>query len=276
MKTLAATVRDSGEGEQRWFCGGGMHTWLATSEETGGAFLLFEFVGEQGKVTPVHIHPASDETFYILDGEILLDLDGRTARALRRRGGGDPPRRAARVHGHLAPDPDPDDPDPGHRRGVLPARQRTGARPAACRSPSTSTGSDAARRRVRSRSSDRRRSSLPFVSCAGSSSRPTRPRRTTRPASLPAGSRAGLARWARRPPSWASAGGRRAACRVQLRPASSRRVGGPWRSPRPVPRVFLHWRLRKCDYGEAARRAARAGARGCDRSRCISPGVPEW
>jgi quercetin dioxygenase-like cupin family protein len=81
MKTLAATVRDSGEGERRWFSGGGSHTWLATAEETGGAFLLFEFVGEQGKVTPVHIHPASDETFYILDGEILLDLDG-TRRSL--------------------------------------------------------------------------------------------------------------------------------------------------------------------------------------------------
>jgi quercetin dioxygenase-like cupin family protein len=81
MKTLGVTVRDSGEGEKRWFCGGGLHTWLATSEETGGAFLLVEFVGEQGKVTPLHIHPASDETFYILDGEILLDLDG-TRRSL--------------------------------------------------------------------------------------------------------------------------------------------------------------------------------------------------
>ena len=77
MKTLEVTVRDSGEGERRWFCGGGLHTWKATSEETGGAFLLVEFVAEKGKVTPVHIHPACDETFYILDGEILLDLDGK-------------------------------------------------------------------------------------------------------------------------------------------------------------------------------------------------------
>lgn len=76
METLTATVRDSGEGERRWFCGGGQHTWLATSAETGGAFLLFDFVGDQGKVTPLHIHPRSDESFYILDGEILLDLDG--------------------------------------------------------------------------------------------------------------------------------------------------------------------------------------------------------
>jgi quercetin dioxygenase-like cupin family protein len=77
MKTLAATVRDSGEGERRWFCGGGLHTWLATSDETDGAFLLFEFRGERGKVTPLHIHPASDETFYVLSGSILLDLDGQ-------------------------------------------------------------------------------------------------------------------------------------------------------------------------------------------------------
>lgn len=76
MTTLTATVRNAGEGERRWFYGGGLHTYLATSEETGGAFLLFEFVGEQGKVTPEHIHPASDETFYLLDGEILLDLGG--------------------------------------------------------------------------------------------------------------------------------------------------------------------------------------------------------
>ena len=42
MKTLDAMVRDTGEGEQRWFCGGGLHTWKATSQDTGGAFLLFE------------------------------------------------------------------------------------------------------------------------------------------------------------------------------------------------------------------------------------------
>src|SRR4051812_35718157 len=77
MATIAATVRDSGEGERRWFCGGGLHTWKATSDETGGAFLMFEFAGELGKVTPMHRHPASDETFYVLDGEILLNLDGQ-------------------------------------------------------------------------------------------------------------------------------------------------------------------------------------------------------
>ena len=42
MKTLDAIVRETGEGEQRWFCGGGLHTWKATSQDTDGAFLLFE------------------------------------------------------------------------------------------------------------------------------------------------------------------------------------------------------------------------------------------
>ena len=53
-----------------------MHTWKATAEETGGAFLLFEDVMEQGKMTPLHTHPEADETMYVLEGEILMHLDG--------------------------------------------------------------------------------------------------------------------------------------------------------------------------------------------------------
>ncbi len=76
MKTLAATVRETGEGEQRWFCGGGLHTMKATEQETGGAFLMFEDQLDAGKVTPLHRHPDADETFYMLEGEILLHIDG--------------------------------------------------------------------------------------------------------------------------------------------------------------------------------------------------------
>ena len=76
MKTLAATVRENGAGEQRWFCGGGRITWKVTAAETGGVFLMFEDEMEAGKVTPLHLHPATDETFCLLEGEILLDLDG--------------------------------------------------------------------------------------------------------------------------------------------------------------------------------------------------------
>jgi mannose-6-phosphate isomerase-like protein (cupin superfamily) len=69
-------VRATEDGERRWFFGGGLHIWKATSDDTDGAFLLFEDRMGHGKVTPLHRHPDSDETMIVLDGEILMHLDG--------------------------------------------------------------------------------------------------------------------------------------------------------------------------------------------------------
>jgi quercetin dioxygenase-like cupin family protein len=79
MKTTSAAapiIRQPGEGARRWFFGEGVHTWKATEAETGGAFLLFEEEMTLGKVTPMHTHPLSDETMYVLSGEILINMDG--------------------------------------------------------------------------------------------------------------------------------------------------------------------------------------------------------
>ena len=76
MTTLVSTVRASGEAERRWFCGGGVHSWVATEADTGGAFLMFEDELDAGKLTPLHRHPDADETFYMLSGEVLLHIDG--------------------------------------------------------------------------------------------------------------------------------------------------------------------------------------------------------
>jgi quercetin dioxygenase-like cupin family protein len=73
-------VRAAGQGERLWFYGGGLHIWKATGSETGGAFLLFEDVMSRGKTTPLHTHPQVDETLYVLDGEILLHIDGEEQR----------------------------------------------------------------------------------------------------------------------------------------------------------------------------------------------------
>ena len=51
--TRAPILRAEPDGERRWFYGGGMHTWKATAQETGGAFLLFEDRMDQGKMTPL-------------------------------------------------------------------------------------------------------------------------------------------------------------------------------------------------------------------------------
>jgi quercetin dioxygenase-like cupin family protein len=72
---MSAIIRRPGEGESRWFFGGGLHQWRLTSTEIRGAFGLMEDVMTQGKVTPLHMHPDSDETTYILEGELLFRAD---------------------------------------------------------------------------------------------------------------------------------------------------------------------------------------------------------
>ena|SRR5680860_593384 len=69
-------IRANGDGDRRWFHGGGVHTWLVRGAEVGGAFMIFEDQMAQGKMTPLHTHPDSDETMYLLEGEILMHMDG--------------------------------------------------------------------------------------------------------------------------------------------------------------------------------------------------------
>jgi quercetin dioxygenase-like cupin family protein len=72
-----AIVRNKEEGERRWFFGGGLHTWKATAEETGGSMIVFEDHLERGKVTPLHFHADVDEAMYVIEGEIRVhDEDG--------------------------------------------------------------------------------------------------------------------------------------------------------------------------------------------------------
>ncbi|MBX3188966.1 MAG: cupin domain-containing protein [Labilithrix sp.] len=65
-----------GEGEKRWFYGGGVHTWKALAEQTNGAFFLFEDTLSRGKTTPLHRHPEQDELVYVIEGEILYSGGG--------------------------------------------------------------------------------------------------------------------------------------------------------------------------------------------------------
>lgn len=80
MSTAVPIVRQAAEGERLWFAGGGVFTMKATSDETGGAFLMLEDHVVRGKTTPLHLHPAQDEAIYLLDGEILAHFDGRNHR----------------------------------------------------------------------------------------------------------------------------------------------------------------------------------------------------
>ena len=78
MEATSSTpvVRADSEGDRRRFYGGGVHTWKVRADEVDRAFMLFEDRMSQGKMTPLHTHPDSDETMYVLEGEILMHLDG--------------------------------------------------------------------------------------------------------------------------------------------------------------------------------------------------------
>jgi quercetin dioxygenase-like cupin family protein len=75
MSTAVPVVVEQDAGEAWWF-GGGLFTFKVTSEQSGGAFLLIEDTAMRGKTTPLHSHPEHDETFYLIEGEILLHIDG--------------------------------------------------------------------------------------------------------------------------------------------------------------------------------------------------------
>ena len=70
------TIKAAGEGERRWFYGGGIHTWKVTEADSSGSIAMMEDVMTQGKMTPWHCHPDSDELIYLLEGECRVNIDG--------------------------------------------------------------------------------------------------------------------------------------------------------------------------------------------------------
>ena len=76
MSGAVPIIRADGEGEHLRFFGGGILTMKATTAETDGAFMLFENHMPHGKTTPLHAHADEDETLYVLEGELLVHIDG--------------------------------------------------------------------------------------------------------------------------------------------------------------------------------------------------------
>jgi quercetin dioxygenase-like cupin family protein len=73
--TPVPVVASGDSGEQLWF-GGGLVTFKITSKQSGGAFAVIEDVMPRGKTTPLHLHETFDETIYVVEGELLVHIDG--------------------------------------------------------------------------------------------------------------------------------------------------------------------------------------------------------
>jgi len=69
--TLAPVIRRAGEGEKRWFFGGGVFTWKLGPAEMDISLREVDMV--EGKWTPVHTHPVS-ESMWVLDGQIRFRI----------------------------------------------------------------------------------------------------------------------------------------------------------------------------------------------------------
>lgn len=67
-------------GEARWWADG-LAVIQLTAEDSGGALSIIEVTEPPNAAAPLHVHHAEDETFYILEGEVVFELDGvcRTA-----------------------------------------------------------------------------------------------------------------------------------------------------------------------------------------------------
>jgi len=53
-------------------------SFLISGEDTHGQAALIEAVHKQGQEPPVHVHPVTDEIYYVMEGEMTFYLDGET------------------------------------------------------------------------------------------------------------------------------------------------------------------------------------------------------
>lgn len=64
----------------RWFMGGRADIRLS-SDQTGGWLCVHDHRLPAGAATPLHVQPDDDESFVVLDGEVLFHIDGTSVSA---------------------------------------------------------------------------------------------------------------------------------------------------------------------------------------------------
>jgi quercetin dioxygenase-like cupin family protein len=75
MNNAMPVIIPQNTGENLWF-GGGLVTFKVTSEQSGGEVCVIEHAASRGKRTPLHLHADHDEMCYVLEGELLLHING--------------------------------------------------------------------------------------------------------------------------------------------------------------------------------------------------------
>jgi quercetin dioxygenase-like cupin family protein len=76
-RPLPAFTETPGTSNSRWFMGA-LLTFLATGKKTGGQFSLFEATVRKDYEVPPHTHSREDESFYVLEGELVCMIGDGT------------------------------------------------------------------------------------------------------------------------------------------------------------------------------------------------------
>ena len=77
---MGVTHVPPGEGRLLWVLGE-LVTCKTTSEQTGGAYSLFEVTTQPGVGPPPHVQHREDESFYVLEGDYEFLVEGRNLQA---------------------------------------------------------------------------------------------------------------------------------------------------------------------------------------------------
>ncbi|MBD2356839.1 cupin domain-containing protein [Tolypothrix sp. FACHB-123] len=70
---LTRVVQQSGQGDSYWVLGD-LYTFKAVGEDTGQTYALVEIIMQPQSGTPPHIHSHENESFYIQEGELEVQL----------------------------------------------------------------------------------------------------------------------------------------------------------------------------------------------------------
>lgn len=77
--TDALEVR-SGEGEARWWLGA-LAVIKATATDTGGFLTVLDVTDPPNVEAPLHVHHSEDEAFWVLEGNVVFEVGGKTIEA---------------------------------------------------------------------------------------------------------------------------------------------------------------------------------------------------
>jgi quercetin dioxygenase-like cupin family protein len=76
VSSVSSYKLSSGEGLSDSWWKTGRVTTKASGAETGGSFSQIETIDPRGTGTPLHIHRNEEESFYVLEGEVSVFVDG--------------------------------------------------------------------------------------------------------------------------------------------------------------------------------------------------------